>query len=425
MQFPRVEVHRALANAYTAKFYALRQHLRQLSVECYEDFRAIPFTHPTDLLAHGEEFVPSGMSVTRVFLSGGTQTSYKRIYYTNEDWNIALQTNAELFRMCSIGPGDKVAILQPFAPWSIGPVYQESTAQIGALAIPLGIHFHQDTIANLLQVHQPTVILAPPSFLARLTQHLRETGALSRAALTVRLLVLAGEPLSRGQRAFLSAAWQAIALSLYGSAETDSLAVQVEPGGPFHFLTQTIFPEVDLREGRTTMFNKGALGNLLITTLARRSTPLIRYELGDKIEVEGPCSLHERCYLIRILGRGSQSIILSDGTCIESYQVLSIVDEVIPEFVACRVRVSTGEDGSDVLEVTLYSNDDVPDNELTKLAKCLGRLSVDVEDALAAGTLSSIHVFHERADNMPVTQRGKLVSFEDDRIDRPESRVPR
>lgn len=63
-----------------------------------------------------------------------------------------------------LGPSDTVAILQPFGIWSIGSIFLDSVAQLGATGLPLGIHLSdEDALALICLAQEGRALLSGPS----------------------------------------------------------------------------------------------------------------------------------------------------------------------------------------------------------------------------------------------------------------------
>ena len=131
-----------------------------------------------------------------------------------------------------------------------------------------------------LQHHQATVLCCTPTY----ALHLAEAG--DGTATSVRKVIVAGEPGGSipEVREKISAAWHgAEVFDHYGLTEVGPVAYQTagEPG-VLHILEDSYFAEIiDPQTGIAVP--DGSIGELVLTTLGRSASPLLRYRTGDLV----------------------------------------------------------------------------------------------------------------------------------------------
>jgi len=117
----------------------------------------------------------------------------------------------------------------------------------------------------------------------------------------LRALLVAGEPLSPARRDRIAQLWQAPVVQEYGASETGGLAGECPHGNLHLWADRAIFEVYDPATGRTS--TDGA-GELVVTPLFREAMPLLRYHLGDRVEVTcGDCPCGWALPVVRVLGR--------------------------------------------------------------------------------------------------------------------------
>jgi phenylacetate-coenzyme A ligase PaaK-like adenylate-forming protein len=119
----------------------------------------------------------------------------------------------------------------------------------------------------------------------------------------LRALFVGGEPLSPARRARITQIWNVPVVEEYGSTETGSLAGQC-PAGQLHlWADRALFEVHDPSTGAT---NRDGHGQLVVTPLYRQAMPLVRYNLGDEVEVSyQPCDCGWILPTVRVLGRSA------------------------------------------------------------------------------------------------------------------------
>ena len=100
---------------------------------------------------------------------------------------------------------------------------------------------------------------------------------------------------------------------LYSSQEVGVLAVACPQGGGYHVMSEGLVLEL-LRDDDQPCA-PGETGRVIVTDLHNFATPLIRYDLGDRAEADGPCACGRGLPKIRrILGRERNQMLLPDGS---------------------------------------------------------------------------------------------------------------
>ena len=162
-------------------------------------------------------------------------------------------------------------------------------------------------IAAELQALQPTVLITYPSCAAALAQ-LQQAGALN---LGLREAWLGGEQLSPAQREQVRVAFGCRVRNNYGASECYSIALECSEGRLHVNDDWLILEPVD---AQLRPVPDGVLSHTtLLTNLANRSQPLIRYRLDDRVRVlPGGCSCGSRFTAIEVQGRHADTLTLHD-----------------------------------------------------------------------------------------------------------------
>lgn len=117
----------------------------------------------------------------------------------------------------------------------------------------------------------------------------------------LRALVVAGEILSPAKRQRIAQLWGARVVEDYGSTETCSLAGECEMGTLHAWADRFFFEVCDPVTGVMTPRGRG---RLVVTTLYRQAMPLVRYDLGDVVDLrDEPCACGWVLPCIRVVGR--------------------------------------------------------------------------------------------------------------------------
>jgi phenylacetate-coenzyme A ligase PaaK-like adenylate-forming protein len=185
----------------------------------------------------------------------------------------------------------------------------------------------------------PDGVEADPAYLAALCRHATRTGQSLHAPAYVTLTY---EQITRGHRRAIAAALDVPCRSLYGATEAGVLFMECEAGRLHHNARHSHVELVDCGEG---------IARVLVTTLGRTWTPLLRYAIGDLVRVapRGPCTcgLPEDGYLLeRIEGRAADAIpVECDGRRALATPALldDAIDAAEPEIEAWQLVVGAPE----------------------------------------------------------------------------------
>lgn len=268
------------------------------SILSLEDIARLPCTSKADLMQDQLDNPPYGTNLTRQLASyvrlhqtSGTTTGQPlRWLDTAESWDWILRCWQTIYDAVGITSDDRF-----FFPFSFGPFLGfwaafEGAARRGCLVLPGG---GASTVARLkfLQENSATVLCITPTYALRMLEVAREEG-ISLADSTIRLLILAGEPGANiaSTRSLIEQGWGARAIDHWGMTEIGPLGIECKenPGG-FHLLEEDCYVEV-LQPESDVSVAEGEEGELVITTLGRLHSPVVRYRTGDRVRLDPkPC----------------------------------------------------------------------------------------------------------------------------------------
>lgn len=192
-----------------------------------------------------------------------------------------------------------------------------------------------DALAGQLNAFAPTVLSSYPSMAWVLAQ----AQADGRLAIAPRALWTGGETLTPGLRRAIGEAFHAPVRNSYGASECLTIASECRCGRLHLNADWVILEPVDER-GRAVP--EGEVGaTTLLTNLANRVQPILRYELGDRVRfVPGACACGSTLPVIEVEGRCDDVLTLDagDGRAVH-----------IPPLALCTVL----EDGAGVFDFRL------------------------------------------------------------------------
>lgn len=168
-----------------------------------------------------------------------------------------------------------------------------------------------DAQVTWLREQQPTYLLSLPTNLQALAEGCRVGGVSLPSLREVRSY---GETLRPALRQQLQETWGVSVTDVYSAQEIGYIALQCPETDHYHLQSEHLVIEVLDEDGFPCP--PGATGRVVLTTLLNFASPLIRYALGDYVEVGVPCVCGRGLPVIRrVLGRERNLIVLPDGRC--------------------------------------------------------------------------------------------------------------
>lgn len=148
----------------------------------------------------------------------------------------------------------------------------------------------------------------------------------------------------------------------YGSVETN-LVAHSHPSGGYGVFWQTYFVETEERPSPSGGYP------IRVTSLYPRSCPLVRYEIGDEVELSHSSSPNfglDRFQ--RVMGRCNDYILLNDGTCVHS-EAFTHAIRYSPEVALYQVVQESGD-----IRIRLVPKASISASEESEIRMRLGRI---------------------------------------------------
>jgi phenylacetate-CoA ligase len=300
---------------YRDKFSAAGINSAPASFE--EFFSRVPFTTKAEIVADQRAHPPYGTDTSfpldryvRCHHTSGTSGEPIRWLDTAESWAWLLDNWAEVYRAANITSSDRIFYAFSFGPFIGFWTAFESAARLGALRLAGGGMSSSARLRAILE-QRVTVLCGTPTY----ALHLAEVAASEKLDLrqsAVRHLIVAGEPGGSvpAVRRQLEERWPGARIhDHHGMTEVGPVTYEC-PATPcrLHVIERGYIAEVI---DCTTLqpVADGETGELVLTTLGRLGSPLIRYRTGDLVRPvrfdAAPCGCgsHELALDGGILGR--------------------------------------------------------------------------------------------------------------------------
>lgn len=320
----------------------------------------LPLTTRHDLHADQLRHPPYGTNLTHPLdryarfhqTSGSAAAQPMRWLDTPEDWNWWRGCWATIYAALELRTDDRL-----FFPFSFGPFVGfwgafDGAAALGRLCIPGGGMTTSQRLHVMLD-NRATIVACTPSYALRMAE-VAAAENIDLPSSPVRGVLVAGEPGGSvpSTRERIERAWGARLFDHWGMTEVGPLTYERAdtPGGLFINEAECIAECIDPATGASVP--DGQLGELVITNLGRRGSPVFRYRTGDQVRLT---AAHDRpdphAFLPGgILGRTDDMFVIRGNNVFPS--VIEDILRRIPAVVEYRLVVTNAAGGNDLrLEV--------------------------------------------------------------------------
>jgi phenylacetate-CoA ligase len=261
------------------------------------------FTTPEDVALRAEDFICRPPNI--VFESSGTTGRNKRVYYSKDELESMGAVEAVGLRMVGARPDDRIANAFDFSIWIPGMTGHYGLMAAGNFCMAFGKVDPVEVYRRLVP-YNFTIVLGEPTWLIRLTELAERDGGGK-----LRMLIGGAEEMPADAIPWMEKVWGgALVRMCYGSVEQGS-ALGFQPCREFdgyHVDDLSFMPEI-------VDPDENGYGELVFTTLVRRTMPLIRYRTRDVTRfIPGPCPCGSAAPRIeKIRGRRDELVVASGG----------------------------------------------------------------------------------------------------------------
>jgi phenylacetate-CoA ligase len=304
-------------------FYQKKFSQFELRVDSLEDFaQTVPFTTKTEIVEDQRKHPPYGTNLsfpleryTRFHQTSGTTGTPVRWLDTPQSWSALVDCWKEVYLAAEVKAGDRVFFAFSFGPFIGFWLAFEAADQLGCLSIPSG-GLSSEARVRMIIDNEAEVLCCTPTYALHLAEVAAKNG-IDLGHAKIRTLLVAGEPGGSipATRQRLEQLWPgARVFDHHGMTEVGPVTFECpENRGVLHVMEAAYIPEIiDPATGQSV--GSGEMGELILTTLRRIGSPLIRYRTGDLVKMErgGGCSCgrQEARLIGGILGRSDDMVIV-------------------------------------------------------------------------------------------------------------------
>ena len=311
--------------------------------------------------------------VTRFFATSGTTGLPVLFGFTHKDLHrlLAVQVARQLYCI-GVRPGERAYQGYGYGLWIGGPAHELGLQELGVTCFPVGPG-RSELVVQWLRDQAWDAATLSPLFLAHLVRVARERGIDPKKDWVLRNAIIGGQSVSRAFREQLEAEMPAgfRAYNTYGTTEAGG--PNVGTACPYshgrdemHLINEdTLITEI-LDPKTLKPVGPGEVGEIVVTTLDKEASPVVRWRTRDLVRISGKpydceCGRRGMPAIGRIIGRSDDMLKVrgvlvfpsqvedviagTPGTVKEAWQIY--VDTVggTPESVTVAIECETGYAG--------------------------------------------------------------------------------
>lgn len=355
------------------------------AVQSLEDLQKAPFVTKQDLrdaYPYGMLAVPQS-EVREIHMSSGTTGVATVGAYTEHDLQIWADCFARGIRYADGTPDDVFHVCYGYGLFTGGLGAHYGGIAAGCTTIPMSAGQTERQI-RILREMGSTILACTPSYAMHIADTAIEMGIDPAKEFTLRAGIHGAEPFSDNFRAELERKLNYKVLDVYGLTETMGPGVAVEcleQNGLHiaedHFYCEIINPETG------EVLPDGEWGELVITTLDREASPVVRYRTRDITRIiPGECACgrtHRR--IDRLHGRTDDMLVIR-GVNVFPSQIEDVMRE-FPQVSSWYVIELTRKGSMDVVTLKVEPAADFDFDEIAALERVQRSIQSELKKALA------------------------------------------
>ena len=358
------------------------------SVKSLDDVARIPFVQKQDL----RDAYPYGMlavplkDVREIHMSSGTTGIATVGAYTEHDIKIWGECFSRAVDYARGDENDVMQICYGYGLFTGGLGAHYGSISAGCATIPISAGNTERQI-RILREMGPTILACTPSYAMHIADTAIEMGLDPARDFSLRAGIHGAEPFSDNFRRDLERKLGYRVLDIYGLTETMGPGVAIEcwEQQGLHIAEDHFYPEI-INPETGEVLPDGEWGELVITTLDREASPVVRYRTRDITRIipgECPCGrAHRR--IDRIHGRTDDMLIIR-GVNVFPSQIEDVM-KTFPEMSSWyQIEVDTDHRSLDIVTLKAEPNPDVDLDSIADIDRLQKRISAALKAALSVG----------------------------------------
>lgn len=320
-----LSLNKSIKAAKNCKFYnKILKDVKEL--ENIDDLETLPFTTKEDL----RNIYPYGglcvslSEVLEVHTSSGTTGAPTLSFYTKKDLKKGSEEIAKAWMSFGVTKESRVQFVMSYGLFSGAMINTYALQELGAFVLPAGILSISKQL-ELMKDFQIDTLVATPGYLMYLSEYIEEND-IDRQSLMLKRAIAAGEVYSDNFREEIERLLNIKVYDHYGLCEVNTgIAYECEQRDGLHVLDDYVVAEViDVETGQRVA--NGVYGELVLTSLKKEASPIIRYRTGDITCIKrGICGCGKKSIRIDRIKSRKDDLLFIKGIKINPHELKDLI----------------------------------------------------------------------------------------------------
>ena len=301
-----------------------------LSVRTVADLAALPLLGKSDIRANSDALKSRDAGALLRYNTGGS-SGEPLVFYMSRDrvsHDVAAKWRATRWWGVDIGDPEVVVWGSPVELGAQDTLRKWRDRVLRTTLLPAFdmSESNTDAFMDAIEKQRPAMLFGYPSALSHIARHAARRGR-CLSGLGVKVAFVTAERLYPQQREEISRAFGCAVANGYGGRDSGFIAHEC-PAGGMHISAEDLIVEIVDREGRSQP--RGTAGEIVVTHLATRGFPFVRYRTGDVGVLDDRiCACGRGLPLIsEIQGRTTDFVLAHDGTVMHGLSLVYAVRDV-------------------------------------------------------------------------------------------------
>lgn len=301
------------------------------AMQSIADLRSLPFLTKAEIRSHIEALKHARAQGLARFNTGGSSGEPLIFFIGNERVSHDVAAKWRATRWWDVDIGDRETVVWG-SPIELGAQDRVRQVRDRLLRTQLLPAFEMsdiklDGFVASIRAQRPRMLFGYPSALTHIARHAEKRG-IAMTDLGIRVAFVTSERLYDDQRATISRIFGCPVANGYGGRDAGFIAHEC-PSGSMHITAEDIVVEIVDTEGRPVA--DGTPGEIVVTHLATRDFPFVRYRTGDVavMDSRGRCACGRGLpRLTEIQGRTTDFVVAADGTVMHGLALVYVVRDL-------------------------------------------------------------------------------------------------
>ena len=355
------------------------------SIQSIDDIVRLPFTTKNDMRDNYpfSLFSTPLNQIGEIHVSSGTTGNPTVTGYTREDLALWSTVVARCLGCAGAKPGDMIQIAYGYGLFTGGLGLHYGALEMGLTILPMSAGQTKRQL-KLMQDFKPRILACTPSYALSMAEQAIQDGIDPRES-SLEIGIFGAEPCSESMRAEIEDKWNILAADIYGLSEIigPGVAQECTHKEGLHIFSDVFYPEI-INPDTGIPVPEGEDGELVITTLTKTGSPLIRYRTRDIVSMTSETCKCGRTSprISKIKGRTDDMLIIRGINVFPSQieHVLLGIEETEPHY---QLIVSRRENGLDEIEIQVEITPDVFSDEIKQLERLEGKIKAEMASVLS------------------------------------------